>query len=675
MTIKIQCSCGVKFAFDAVEGSPLPDGSIRCPNCGTDGTPIANSVLGVQAAAPAPSPQLSRPGLSVSRAESSEKPFSPVTEEAAAGADGETPAPMKRSEKLRKQAEEETGALNKILLTVAACLALVVGAWAYYTFSLSRPSQIYQSPMALDAKAWLVSETRLLIVETTKARLIEIPADREVWSTPIPKQGIESANKADAFEDNGFGRGMEAELDKGMLTIRDSKGVTVIDVADGSIKSQVPLRVFGQRAITKAAVYALAGNTPDARLLIHQPLDGGTVSTQAWTLPKWGTPAAVAKPSAEPVRLSPRPANASTVDWGMATNKRPFTMVEFFSAPDHLIELKSELLEHTKVPRGQPMPNTAPALTSTLNAAGSMEAVMALGREMSSRQKEEWDDISKIRVTLTRHFGSAAPVWSSEVAGPATLFPMADFDLLVAGSDIVCLTRDNTIKWQAKLPGYLPPWAMRSASYLDVIRNRVSSETYDRPDGPEVWFLGLNGPAEQERAGRRATAPVFTQIGNKILAVDRGNIALLEMETGTVKWRVSSAGTISVQPDGLGSLYVSAMSSDPYAETGGSFAEVKNFIIKVDLETGAKKWTMSEEGLDVVISGKYIYAAAVGESVFAKSGSLDKTRTAVARLRPSNGSHKWVQSIEGSAHGIDAVGRTILLQMKSSAEVYRYWDF
>lgn len=671
MTIKIQCSCGVKFAFEAADGTTLAEGSIRCPNCGTDATPTANSVLASQTApaAPQPQPQV-RLGLSVPRHEPAPKPAASETAEAPS----ETSTPVvqeRRSERLRKQAEEESGALNKALLGVGVALAVVVGAWAYYNFSLSRPSQIFQSPTARDAKTWLLSESRLLIVDSTRARLIEIPADKELWTTDLSKQ---AGDKPSTDGEDSFGESLNAEIDRDTLVVRRGKGITFVDLATGAIKNEVSFAAGGERVVTRTAAYSVLGYEANERTLVHQPLDGGPVSTQLWRLPKTAASAPLAKTNSNSVRLGARPATASSVDWGSATNKRPFTMVEFFAAPDHLVELKSELLEVVGVPRGQTKPATAPALNSALNAAGSMEAVMALGRELGSSGRQEIDDISRMRVTLRRHFGTSADVWTSEVAGPPTLFPMEDFDLLVAGFDIICLNRDNTIKWQAKMPGYLPPWAIRTAGYSQEVRSRVQNETYERPDGPDIWFLGLRAPEEQQRAGARESAPIFTSIGDKLLAVDRVNITLFEKETGNVKWRISSVGTMSIQWDGASSLYISAMSSDPYAESKNAFADPKNYIVKIDLETGAKKWTMSDEGVDVVVAGKYLYAAAIGQSIFAKP-SEGSSKTALARLRPGDGSRQWVTRVDGAARGIEAVGRTILLQMNGSVEVYRYWDF
>jgi hypothetical protein len=57
VSIKIQCGCGQRYAFDIKTAGDLPPGTVACPVCGADGTDAANAAiaqsLSAQAAAAA----------------------------------------------------------------------------------------------------------------------------------------------------------------------------------------------------------------------------------------------------------------------------------------------------------------------------------------------------------------------------------------------------------------------------------------------------------------------------------------------------------------------------------------------------------------------------------------------------------------------------------------------
>lgn len=45
MTIKLQCSCGQKYAFDVEPVNGMMPWTVTCPVCGLDGTAVANQVI------------------------------------------------------------------------------------------------------------------------------------------------------------------------------------------------------------------------------------------------------------------------------------------------------------------------------------------------------------------------------------------------------------------------------------------------------------------------------------------------------------------------------------------------------------------------------------------------------------------------------------------------------
>ena len=68
MTIKLDCPCGQRFAFDIEPVENRMPQAVGCPSCGVDATPAANEFIARQAPAAAVSPPAPRTGLRVSGA-------------------------------------------------------------------------------------------------------------------------------------------------------------------------------------------------------------------------------------------------------------------------------------------------------------------------------------------------------------------------------------------------------------------------------------------------------------------------------------------------------------------------------------------------------------------------------------------------------------------------------
>jgi hypothetical protein len=53
ISIKVQCGCGQKYAFDVEPINGLMPQAVNCPVCGADGTAAANEMIARQLSAPA----------------------------------------------------------------------------------------------------------------------------------------------------------------------------------------------------------------------------------------------------------------------------------------------------------------------------------------------------------------------------------------------------------------------------------------------------------------------------------------------------------------------------------------------------------------------------------------------------------------------------------------------
>src|SRR5690349_1514919 len=81
MTIKVQCACGQKFAFDVEPSAGQMPAPVACPACGTDATAQANDIIAQNLQVQSPAPNALR--LNISRPPATHAPISapplPVT--------------------------------------------------------------------------------------------------------------------------------------------------------------------------------------------------------------------------------------------------------------------------------------------------------------------------------------------------------------------------------------------------------------------------------------------------------------------------------------------------------------------------------------------------------------------------------------------------------------------
>jgi len=68
ITVKVQCECGQRYAFDVEPVRGRMPSSVACPICGVDGTPAANQII-AQTLPPPPAPAIAPlPSMKIARA-------------------------------------------------------------------------------------------------------------------------------------------------------------------------------------------------------------------------------------------------------------------------------------------------------------------------------------------------------------------------------------------------------------------------------------------------------------------------------------------------------------------------------------------------------------------------------------------------------------------------------
>jgi outer membrane protein assembly factor BamB len=642
MTIKIQCDCGTKFAFDTPESGAFPPGSITCPNCGVDATETANGVVAASAA-PVPVPE-KKPGLTLSLPASHAAP-----EPSAVAPVAPTPLPPKRSQEILKQVADESRLLNRILLGGGLAIALLIAAWAVYTFKISRPKVVYAFDVKEDetVATRLLSETELLVARPGSVQLVDVNTGAALWSHELPeeKRAETSAGSwSSMFSDSG----VQLHLVGDNIAVLHGGRVTTLNRKDGSKLAEAAVPPGSELSIQGDSLLAVSGMDEFRRQLVRVSLADGVTSTQVFALPQ--------APKVRRANAAPLPA--------------PPTFVQFANAGASILTLDARLLEQRKTERREARVDNSGVPGGTLTAGQDIQSAAKEIFKGVGPQFDDSEDASLFRVTL-RGSAEGAAVWTNDVSGPPCLFPLAGLDALVAGQTLWAFEKSGAVKWQAKLSNRIVPpnyQTDRFGSGEDSLRSDLSRTQF---------FVAREADTEWDDV---PAAPAFTDLGGEIVGVDRGSVALYDAATGEVRWRYGVVGTRRLLRADDGSFYICGMTMDPYAKHGSLTRVPEPLLIKIDGKTGAEKWIAKGDGSDAAVSGKYVYVASTGASMFAALDAATKgeelqVASAFARVDPKNGRHLWMLTRKGAVQRFEARNRTLLVHLPDRVEVLRYWAF
>jgi outer membrane protein assembly factor BamB len=306
------------------------------------------------------------------------------------------------------------------------------------------------------------------------------------------------------------------------------------------------------------------------------------------------------------------------------------------------VQCEVKVLEEKVVVHEAIKKNDNPLLESgRMSAARSLEAAEELLNDLSRSDDggKVYEDASKYRVTLRRVFAPQAEPWTGEVTGQVNFFPMNTVDLLVAGKSLQVFDKNNKKRWESAL-------------------------TYTISDAFAEHGDGRFAPAVEH--------------DGTLYFCDQGMLTAFDLDSGEVRWRVTSVWISRVVPDGEGSLYVSTTTAAPediqYSKQVKIFERIEPILMKVDADTGEVKWKVPRAGDECFISGKYVYGARSTSSIlsmFDPDGDMT-VQFFLNRINPRNGKVIWTYEQPRMPEHMDFQGKNILLQFSDELQVLHY---
>ncbi|HTH48515.1 MAG TPA: PQQ-binding-like beta-propeller repeat protein [Candidatus Limnocylindria bacterium] len=655
MTVKIECPCGQRFAFDVEPEEGHMPMALACPACGTDLTPVADADIARQLhpggpAVPAPSPGPVRVALRVAAAE----PGAAGPHSAHAAADSVAAPPLSAREQALQRAQIAANATallteeratakdfegfrrHRLLLRLAlVAVAALLGGWIWYTFVGSKPHLAFTFSAPESTRfdqAELVGEDRLVAVTSQKLSVQDWKEDREIWSVTLPKaEAPKFVPKPTIRDEDGervpvrtpdpdWSGPSRLHLDSGSVWLGRGQSITRYDLATGSKKAEVALAQKADRfADDERSMIAVSTTGPNQELVTRVELGTGKSESLLYTVPSGAK----------------RKAVASDVFYDGAD-----TEARFIPAGAGVAVLATQLLEHRIVTSDGSQPASERKKTpvidrENLRAADSTEAVSDfLNQNGGAVERDE----SRFRVTVHRLFATGAE-WTGDVVGRPGFFTTPAMDFLVAGTDLTALEKDNRVAWTAKL------------SY---------------PVGPEYLEGGDRSPVVAS--------------GSRLYLFDLGTLTAFDLRSGKAAWRLQTVGATQVLPVG-DAVYVATSSAGPEAikfNQGVHFSD-RTFpiILKVEAATGKVLWSLDRMADHVVMAGKFLYVArsavSLAESLSSSMNQRDADVTFILRrLDPATGKPEWTWMQGGAPNEWSARNNALLVRRRHELKVLKF---
>jgi len=601
MTIKVQCSCGTRYAFDVEPQGGVMPFKVTCPACQADGTEAANQIIAqISDVEPKTPPRLRM------------KESAASTTAAAAAAAGPIlpmPAPVPGAAVRKLKAEARQTRLIGWMIGVFFLLIFgLLGAWGWYSFVGSMPSMVFSMKLPGPESEWhteFLHGGKILLASADRVILHDVHTQKDVWTTALPG---EPAN----------GPVPKIFVDKNNIWVCPGDQVARLDAATGEVKQTIP--VTGQLASftpAESSLLVVSATGETRRVAMRIDLASGEVSSRNVEVPR-------AQKVAMPDELPPNVQPTAGVLLAQATDEQKFNKPldavssEFFSAGQNLIELRVKLLEPKVTwvksikPRGPSLINDKTS-ASTSTAGVEEEVFNDIKRDQTGGVKAI--DESRYEVRLRRWLGDKPVEWQGEVTGAPAFFARQTVDLLVAGKGLTVFDKQNNKLFETTL------------SY--PISARFTSGN-----------VGHQVPAV-ERAG-------------VLYFFDQGVLTALSLPGGQVQWRLTSIGISRAQFDDEGNLYIDSTAASPddiqYSEQI-KFEATPPVILKVDPHSGKILWQAQNIGQRCCLSGKYVYTVSADKGGVAMAVGLADALGAprpeapvhfhVHRLDPATGQEMW----------------------------------
>jgi hypothetical protein len=666
MDIKIVCACGTKYAFDVepVEGQ-MPD-AVQCPACGAEGTAAANEQIREQfATAPTATPTARR----AVRIAATSAAVQAVPADLTMAAETDQPVPRcakhpgeiaaagcavcgkpicqlcleqfgflcsvycreqaaKRKldipvyEGQKQQVRHRAGRKENRLLLWSAVGVLAIGlGWAGMAFLASKPRLAYTLTTSKSqpfAHAQWVGQDRLVVLSPTKLSLLRAANGKPLWETPLkPDEKIVPGSQGHALQTSGD-----------TIWVALANRAVRVQAQTGQRKLEVPLPPTVEDVMwDETTLIVVSHGDSGEELVTSINLQSGQPRTDQ-----------VPGPTHAPVALA--------ISADATREGDPFPLLrhrsEFRPSGGGAAQLSARMVQARRV-AGAPLAGSdAPSVLdkANLRAGDSTEATQQFLRNSA----EVFDrDESRYAVTLRRFGGGAAGEWTRELVGRPAFFPQKTVDVLVAGTNVTVLNRNNQVQWEARLNYPIHPQTIEDADL--------------RPAGPAL------------------------EIAGRLYLFDLGVLTAFERRNGQVAWRLPAVHVSEVQPDGNGRLYVVATTAGPEAiylkDLSKIGQPIQPLLLKVDAATGKVLWQQERLAEHTLVSGKYLYSARAQTSgldmlaAALNGGTSNTIHYRVWRLDPKSGQMLWEYYQPRPPIRAEAQQRRLLLQYPDEVQVLK----
>jgi hypothetical protein len=633
MEIKIQCSCGTRYAFEVEPVNGWMPVRVKCPGCGVDGTDVANDILrqsrAAAAAAPGPVPQ-------------------------------PTPAPAQPSQPvagLQPAVVQEKQRRMGTLIWRAAIFLMVIflGAWIWYAFFGSHPRVVYleKIPRGDRARSYqFFAPGQVLSLKANQMALFDVTGQRQLWSVALNSEnsrpGPSNPALANAGDDLQFFPNPHVVATVNDFWILFPDRIVQCDRHTGKRKQIIPLNppVFGM-AQNESGITVISSDDAGREIITRIALPAGAIQTElvasagAGPLPSDSQPKPPdAAPATDGQPIIAPPVNVPGAKAGLA-------VLESFGdryvpAGASVVQVKTGLIERKTIIHQAMKPPKKSLVEDNLTAGQSLkaseQAINDMRREQAGGVEEE--DASRYQVTLRRCPANRAPDWTGEVIGFPTFFALKTLDVLVGANSIYVFDKNNRKLWTASLTCPIAP--------------HYSEDFVTEADPPCV------------------------EAGGALYVFDKGTLTSFDAATGQVHWRLTSAGISLVQPDGKGNLYVTSTTASPdaiqFSQRVNSSSRANPVILKVDAATGRVLWRAEGIADQCFLSGKFVYAARATVDPLSKPtpGEDPVLSFDLYRLNPSNGQTLWRYSQSHHPLQIEVQGNQILLHFRGELQVLKF---
>lgn len=549
----------------------------------------------------------------------------------------ELPVPVYAGQKsVMWKKEVQTG--NRFVASLAVAAGLAVVALGVYKFWLSRPKVAFTfatSKAVPFVHAEFLGADRILAATAQRVSVREWQSDREVWSfaltppagaasTPAGGPGGGIADSATSLASPGDA---QVRVVNGDVWVANHSTVVRLDAASGSKKAEVKLPSgVDQISMNDDGVTAVASAGEWQRHVTRVDFKTGQSTADVVKIP-------VARR---------RPVAAGGDLDTSAPPPPPDSRVEILPSGSGAVGLVARLIEARIVQRDAVKPKGRSVMEKSggPSAADSLDAAAEF---MNENQAPVTEDQSLYQVSVRRLFGNGIE-WSGSVTGTPSIYPLKTLDLLVAGTSVTALDRNNRKLWEARLNYAIGP--RFNAGYID-------------PD------------EEGEFGGQPAV-----ESGSRVYFFDQGTLTAFDSRDGRVAWRLPSVGVSRVVPAGS-ALYLVTTSAGPesiqYSKDITLNEKIVKIVQKVDAATGRVLWSQERLGDEPRTSGKFVYVAMKKSYLMDGVGGGDtRLHYYLRRVDPGDGKTLWEYYQRGVADEFEARENLLLLRFPDEIKILKF---